>query len=81
MSKNAFPGVTTKALAKKADVVCLAVQEAKKFLNITGKTFVTGNPVQESIIYKSKAEARKALGLDDKVCIFFVWRQLGCNYD
>ncbi|MGI5896356.1 MAG: undecaprenyldiphospho-muramoylpentapeptide beta-N-acetylglucosaminyltransferase [Oscillospiraceae bacterium] len=77
--QNAFPGVTTKALAKKADVVCLAVQEAKKFLNITGKTFVTGNPVRESIIYKSKAEARKALGLDDKVCIFSFGGSLGAT--
>ena len=60
-------------------MVCLAVQEAKKFLNITGKTFVTGNPVRESIIYKSKAEARKALGLDDKVCIFSFGGSLGAT--
>ena len=75
--QNAFPGVTTKALAKKADVVCLAVQEARKLLKIRGKVYVTGNPVRESIIYKSKAEARKELGMDDKVCILSFGGSLG----
>jgi UDP-N-acetylglucosamine--N-acetylmuramyl-(pentapeptide) pyrophosphoryl-undecaprenol N-acetylglucosamine transferase len=75
--QNAFPGVTTKALAKKVDVVCLAVEEAKKHLKITGKTVITGNPVRESIIYKSKAEARRELGLDDKVCILSFGGSLG----
>lgn len=75
--QNAFPGITTKTLAKKVDVVCLAVEEAKKLLKITGKTVITGNPVRESIIYKSKAEARKELGLDDKVCILSFGGSLG----
>ncbi len=75
--QNAFPGVTTKALAKKADVVCLAVEEAAKLLKISGKTVVTGNPVRESIIYKSKAEARRELGMDDKVCILSFGGSLG----
>lgn len=75
--QNAFPGVTTKLLAKKADVVCLAVEEAKKYLEISGKTYVTGNPVRENIIYKSKAEARKELGMDDKLCILSFGGSLG----
>ena len=75
--QNAFPGVTTKLLAKKADVVCLAVEEAKKYLEISGKVFVTGNPVRENIIYKSKAEARKELGMDDKLCILSFGGSLG----
>lgn len=75
--QNAFPGVTTKTLAKKVDVVCLAVEEAKKLLKIAGKTVITGNPVRESIIYKTKAEARRELGLDDKVCILSFGGSLG----
>lgn len=75
--QNAFPGVTTKLLAKKADVVCIAVEEAKKYLEISGKVFVTGNPVRENIIYKSKAEARKELGMDDKLCILSFGGSLG----
>jgi len=75
--QNAFPGVTTKALAKKVDVVCLAVEEAQKLMTISGKMVITGNPVRESIIYKSREEARRELGLDDKVCILSFGGSLG----
>ena len=78
--QNAFPGVTTKALAKRVDVVCLAVEEAEKLLKIKGKTVVTGNPVRENIIYKSKAQAREELGLaDDKLCILSFGGSLGAR--
>lgn len=77
--QNAFPGVTTKMLAKKADTVCMAVGEAKRMLHIAGKACVTGNPVRDSIIYRSKAEARRALGLDDKICIFSFGGSLGAT--
>ena len=75
--QNAFPGITTKSLAKHADVVCLAVEEAESRLEIGGKTVITGNPVRESILRKSKEEARRELGLDDKVCILSFGGSLG----
>ncbi len=66
---NAFPGVTTKALAKNADVIMLAFPEAKKYLP-EGKHYeVVGIPVRQEFITTSKSEARKELGLDENFTI------------
>ncbi len=77
--QNAFPGVTNRLLAKKVDMVFLAVEEAKKHLDSTIKYQVVGNPVRESVIYKSKAEAKKELGLDDRMCILSFGGSLGAD--
>ena len=44
--QNAFPGVTTKMLAPKADRVMLAMPEAEKYLKLNKKPIVTGNPIR-----------------------------------
>ena len=44
--QNAFPGVTNKALSKKAAFTMLAVQDAKKYLPSTARCVLTGNPVE-----------------------------------
>lgn len=66
---NAFPGVTTKALAKNAEVIMLAFEEAKKHLP-EGKNYeVVGIPVRQSFMTTTKKEAREKLGLDDAFTI------------
>lgn len=77
--QNAFPGVTNKLLAKKVDRVLLAVEEAKNHLDPGVKYEVVGNPVRESVIFKSKEQARRELGLDDKVCILSFGGSLGAR--
>ncbi len=68
--QNAFPGVTTKLLSKYIDKLLLAVPEAKKYLDQSVKTVVTGNPVREEILYENRDKARKELGLtDSQICI------------
>ncbi len=66
---NAFPGVTTKALAKNAEVIMLAFPEAKKHLPEGKEYEIVGIPVRQEFITTSKSEARKALGLDDNFTI------------
>jgi len=77
--QNAFPGVTTRLLAKKVDIVFSAVAEAKSHLKVKGKFEVVGNPVRESVIMKSKQEARQELGIDDRLCILSFGGSLGAD--
>lgn len=67
--QNAFPGVTIKLLAKRATMVFLAFEEAKKHLPEGKEYQVVGNPVRQSFMGIGKKEAREKLGLDDHFTI------------
>lgn len=77
--QNAFPGVTTRLLAKKVDIVFSAVEEAKQHMEVKNRFEVVGNPVRESVIMKTKAEARAELNLDDRMCILSFGGSLGAD--
>lgn len=77
--QNALPGVTTRLLSKKVDIVFSAVEEAKQHLEVKNKFEVVGNPVRESVIMKSKQEARRELNLDDRMCILSFGGSLGAD--
>ena len=66
---NAFPGVTTKALAKRADVIMLAFPEAMQYLPEGKRYEVVGIPVRQSFVTTTKKEAREKLKLDDHFTI------------
>ena len=74
--QNAYPGVTNKILAKKVDVVFLAVEEARKRLPVCN-SIVVGNPVRKSVLTKNKSQARKILKMDDNFCILSFGGSLG----
>lgn len=61
--QNSYPGVTTRMLAKEAEYVFLAYEEAKKYLPAQTRTVVTGNPIRLPEEKISKEEARRAFGL------------------
>lgn len=63
--QNAYPGITNKQLAKEVDKVMLTVEDAKKHLDCKNEPIVTGLPVRSEILSKTRADARKALCLDD----------------
>lgn len=67
--QNAFPGVTTKLLSKYVDRILLAVPEAQQYLSNRCQYTVVGNPIRESIIYANREQARKKLGVGDRMCI------------
>lgn len=77
--QNAFPGVTTKMLAKNADVVMLAMPEAEKLLNLNKKPVITGNPIRSELLKISREEARKKLGLDERPLILSFGGSLGAR--
>ncbi|MCL2014546.1 MAG: UDP-N-acetylglucosamine--N-acetylmuramyl-(pentapeptide) pyrophosphoryl-undecaprenol N-acetylglucosamine transferase, partial [Oscillospiraceae bacterium] len=77
--QNAFPGITNKALAKKADRVFVANTQAANLLKTRNPPIVTGNPIRESLIYTSGQKARIRLGLDEKPLIYSAGGSLGAH--
>ncbi len=71
--QNSFPGVTTRLLAKKADLIFLAYSEAKEFLQTQAKIMVTGNPIQMDAIEESIEALQQAFHLEEgkKVILVF----------
>lgn len=65
--QNAYPGVTTRQLAKCSDIIFISFEESKKYFTEEDnkKIVFTGNPVNPAILKAKKAEARKKLGLGD----------------
>ncbi len=77
--QNAFPGVTTKMLAPKADAVMLAMPEAEKYLKLNKKPIITGNPIRSELLRVKRQEARAKLGLDNKPLILSFGGSLGAR--
>ncbi len=77
--QNAFPGVTTKMLASKADKVMLAMQEAEKHLKLNKKPIITGNPIRSELLSIDRETARKKLGLDNRPLILSFGGSLGAR--
>lgn len=76
---NSYPGMATKMLAKKADKVLLATEDAKKHLNTDERCVVTGNPLRSNIPIEERETARKRLGLPDGFTVLSFGGSLGAN--
>jgi len=77
--QNAFPGVTTKMLAKGADIVMLAMKEAERHLKLNKKPEITGNPIRTELLKITREEARSRLGLDNRPLILSFGGSLGAR--
>ncbi|MBE6760348.1 MAG: undecaprenyldiphospho-muramoylpentapeptide beta-N-acetylglucosaminyltransferase [Ruminococcaceae bacterium] len=77
--QNAYPGVTTKALSKKAKKVMLAVEDARSRLDENLPIAITGNPIRHDIMTYDKGRARKELGVDDRPLILSFGGSLGAR--
>lgn len=77
--QNAFPGVTTKMLSKKAKRVMLALEAAKKHLDSSCNFVLTGNPVRPVILTADKENARKTLSLDSRPVVLSFGGSLGAR--
>lgn len=77
--QNAYPGVTTRLLAKKVNEVMLTVIEAAKFLEDNRSYVVTGLPVRAGFRTVSKEQALNELGFDSGLCIFSWGGSLGAG--
>ena len=79
MENNAFPGMTTKLLAKHVDKILLDVEESKKFLPEDKEYVVTGNPVRQEIFTADRREAREFYNVGDRICILSFGGSLGAQ--
>lgn len=79
--QNAYPGVTTRILAKKATAVMLTMDEAREYLDPSVNAVKTGLPVRRGFDGKlTRADAKRQLGLsEDKLCIFSWGGSLGAG--
>lgn len=68
---NSFPGITTRLLSNKVDLVCISFEEAKKHLKNKNNVYVTGNPVRTSFNTSYKEEDLENLGIKkDRPVVF-----------
>lgn len=77
--QNAFPGVTTKALAPNVDRVMLAIPGTEAKIKCKNPPIITGNPVRRELLETSREEARAKLGLDNRPLILSFGGSLGAG--
>ncbi|WBL21801.1 undecaprenyldiphospho-muramoylpentapeptide beta-N-acetylglucosaminyltransferase [Zunongwangia sp. HRR-M8] len=79
--QNSFPGITNKILAKRANVICAAYDEVKRFFP-QEKVKKTGNPVRQDLlnIDTKREEAQKFFNLDtNKKTVLVLGGSLGAR--
>lgn len=78
---NAFPGLTTRALADKVDLVMVGFPEAAAYYEKAKKVVVTGMPVRGEFFSLEREQARRELGLDDcQPLITSFWGSQGAGH-
>ena len=77
--QNAYPGVTTKMLSKKAKRVMLAMDAARGRMDRNCNFTLTGNPVRPEIITAHKESARARLGLDSRPLVVSFGGSMGAR--
>ncbi len=76
---NAVPGLATRLVAKKADQILVCFDECRKGYPNPEKIQVVGMPIRREFIYTKRADARKALGLDERPFIVSAFGSLGAR--
>ncbi|MEA2076666.1 MAG: undecaprenyldiphospho-muramoylpentapeptide beta-N-acetylglucosaminyltransferase [Candidatus Marinimicrobia bacterium] len=71
--QNAFPGVTTRVLAKRAMGLFYAYDAVKEHIKDDVLFIKSGNPVRSSIEHIDTIEARKIMGLDPNKFTIFIF--------
>lgn len=78
--QNAFPGVTTKLLARRVDKVLLAVEQAGQRLPAGTSWVVTGNPVRPEVVAANREESRHKMGISpEQLCLLSFGGSLGAQ--
>ena len=76
---NSYPGMTTKMLCDKVDLVMLGTEDCKKYLKNPKKCVITGNPLRNNVPIEERQAARKRLGLPEGLTILSTGGSLGAN--
>ncbi len=77
---NAFPGLTTRVLAKRVDLVMVGFPEAAEYYTNAKQVAVTGTPVRGAFFRLDREQARRELRLDDdKPLVVSFWGSQGAR--
>lgn len=77
---NASPGLTTRTLAKRVDLVMVGFEEAVERYEDPSRVRVTGTPVRPDFFGLSREEARARLGIcDERPLVLSFWGSLGAT--
>lgn len=79
LEQNAFPGITTKLLARRADLIMVASEDVIDRIGFRSKTILTGNPIREEFFGANREQARKALGIGERTCVVSFGGSLGAR--
>lgn len=78
---NAVPGLTTRMLSHIVDCVMVGFEEAGANYPHAKRVVFTGTPVRDDFHAMTKAQAKRALGLDEKKPLLLsVWGSLGSDH-
>ncbi len=61
---NAYPGLVTRLISSKCNLVLLNTEETKKYIRKSTKTLVVGNPIRADFFKQTRNKARKKLNLN-----------------
>lgn len=77
---NAFPGLTTRVLAKRVDLVMVGFPEAAEYYTNAKRVAVTGTPVRGAFFRLDREQARRELRItDDKPLVVSFWGSQGAR--
>ena len=78
---NAYPGLTTRALANKVDLVMVGFPEAAEYYKDAKRVAVTGTPVRGEFFSLGRERARLELGLtDSQPLVISFWGSQGAGH-
>ena len=61
--QNSYPGITTRKLASKVDLICIAFKESKKNFN-KNNVILTGNPIRNELCLMNKKSTKASYGFN-----------------
>lgn len=76
---NAVPGLTTRMVAGSAKAILVSFEESRAQYDDPAQVHVVGTPVREEFLYTHRAQARAALGLDERPLVVSYWGSLGAR--
>jgi UDP-N-acetylglucosamine--N-acetylmuramyl-(pentapeptide) pyrophosphoryl-undecaprenol N-acetylglucosamine transferase len=76
---NAVPGLTTRLVMDQVDRVMVSFEESRSCYPHPENVRVVGMPVRSEFFLTSKAQAKKALGLEDRPVVVSFWGSLGAR--
>ncbi len=76
---NAVPGLTTRLVAGSASRVLVCLEESARYYKKPEEVQVVGMPVRKEFVTTQKADARKALGLDERPLVVSAFGSLGAR--